>query len=179
MWSFVALLAVLLAMPPHVAAQGTPSAEELLVTIRDLGLPVDQVSVRNSVSSDAGASCLLELGDGTLIDARLVRAADGWSVRDFSLVAGNADSFRSWTSRWRERVAAAEDFLASVNRPGQVADPRELAPLFWFEDPDERDRLWGMNPVTYRVMQALQMMPPGPMQGGARTNPVPRRDDGQ
>ncbi len=49
----------------------------------------------------------------------------------------------------------------------------------WFEDPDESSRLWGMNPVTYRMMQTLQMMPvlSGPTGGGSLTNPSPRRDD--
>ena len=50
---------------------------------------------------------------------------------------------------------------------------------YWFEDPDESSRLWGMNPVTYRMMQTLQMMPvlSGPTGGGSLTNPAPRRDD--
>jgi len=94
-------------------------------------------------------------------------------------VAGNADSYRGWTEPWRERVNAAENFLASVENPdGEQRSAEELAPLSWFEDPDQSSRMWGMNSMTYRMMQTLQMMPTltGPTGGGTPTNPVPRRE---
>ena len=131
------------------------------------------------MASDGGSNVLLELGDGTLSDLRLIGVPNGWSVRNIALVAGNAETYRSWSGPWRTRVSAARNFLASVDNPGQQRAAEELAPLSWFEDPDESSRLWGMNPITYRMMQTLQMMPTlgGPMGAGSATNPVPRRND--
>ncbi len=173
----LALLAITLATAP-VYAQDTPTTEEVLYALQDVSLALDTVQVRSSLATTVGGSALLQLGDGTLIDVRLAAAADsGWSVRDITMVAGSGDTYRGWTRNWRDRVNAAENFLAAVADSGQpTRTAEELAPLSWFEDPDQSTRLWGMNPVTYRMMQALQMMPSlqGPAGGGTITNPVPR-----
>ncbi|HJO04548.1 MAG TPA: hypothetical protein QGG47_11300 [Acidobacteriota bacterium] len=171
------LFAVILAAAPAYA-QDSPTTEEVLYALQDVSLTLDSLQVRSTLATDVGGSALLQLGDGTLIDVRLAAAADsGWSVRDISMVAGSGDTFRGWTRGWRDRVSAAENFLAGVATPGQpTRTAEELAPLSWFEDPDQSTRLWGMNPVTYRMMQALQMMPTlqGPTGAGGATNPVPR-----
>ena len=173
----LALLTMILAAVP-LSAQDSPTTEEVLYALQDVSLTLDSVQVRSTLATDVGSTALLQLRDGTLIDVRLAAAADsGWSVRDISMVAGRGDTFRGWTEGWRERVNAAENFLASVSTTGQpTRTAEELAPLSWFEDPDQSTRLWGMNPVTYRMMQALQMMPTlqGPTFGGGLTNPVPR-----
>lgn len=175
----VALVVVSL-LPAAAAAQTAPTTDEVLVALGDVSLGLEGLQIRNSLATDIGGSALLQLGDGTLVDVRLVPAATGWSVRDVSLIAGSADSFRGWSAPWRDRVEAAGAFLAGMEGtdvPARSAE--ELAPLSWFEDPDESSRLWGMNPVTYRMMQTLQMMPvlSGPTGGGSLTNPAPRRDD--
>lgn len=169
---------VLIASP--VGAQNAPSTDEVLYALQDVSLTLEGIQVRSALgTAGTGGNALLQLSDGTLVDLRMVAKQEGWTVRDISLVAGNADSFRSWTEPWRGRVTAAEDFLASVENPGpEQRSAEELAALSWFEDPDESTRLWGMNPMTYRMMQTLQMMPTltGPTGGGTPTNPVPRRD---
>ena len=175
----VALFAMTLTAAPSYA-QRSPAPEDVLYALQDVSLRLDGVQVRSSLATDVGGSALLQLGDGTLIDVRLAAVADsGWSVRDISMVAGSGDTFREWTRGWSDRVNAAENFLAGVSpNAGQTRTAEELAPLSWFEDPDQSTRLWGMNPVTYRMMQALQMMPTlqGPTGGGGTlTNPVPRR----
>lgn len=162
-------------------AQDAPSNEDVLYALQDVNLALEGIQVRSALgTAETGGNALLQLNDGTLVDLRMVAKQDGWAVRDISLVAGNADSFRGWTEPWRGRVTAAEDFLASVDDAGnpEQRSAEELAPLSWFEDPDQSTRLWGMNPMTYRMMQTLQMMPTltGPTGGGTPTNPVPRRD---
>ena len=174
----VAFAALAVALP--AIAQEPPTTEQVLVALRDVSVPLDNLQVRNALANEMGGNALLQLSDGTLVDARLVAVEDGWSVRDLSLIAGSAESFRGWSEPWRSRVEAAQNFLAGVDDPGaDVRTAEELAPLSWFEDPDESSRLWGMNPVTYRMMQTLQMMPTltGPMGGGSATNPIPRRND--
>jgi len=187
MWSIVvslkrialAVCTLALAAGP-VWAQDGPSTDDVLYALQDVSLALDGIQVRSSLgTAAAGGNALLQLSDGTMVDLRLVAAQDGWAVRDISLVAGNADSFRGWTEPWRDRVGAAENFLASVDQTGvEQRDASELASLSWFEDPDESTRLWGMNPMTYRLMQTLQMMPTlqGPTGTGSPTNPVPRRE---
>ena len=161
-------------------AQEGPSNDDVLYALQDVNLALGGVQVRNALgSADTGVNALLQLSDGTLVDLRMVAKQDGWAVRNISLVAGNADSFRGWTEPWRGRVTAAEDFLASVDNPGPEQRPaEELAALSWFEDPDQSTRLWGMNPMTYRMMQTLQMMPTlqGPTGVGRASDPVPRRE---
>ena len=173
-----ACLMVAFALP--VWAQDGPSTDDVLYALQDVSLALEGLQVRNALgTAEGGGNALLQLGDGTLVDLRMVAIQDGWAVRDISLVAGNADNVRGWTEPWRNRVAAAEDFLAAVDDPGgQQRAAEELAPLSWFEDPDESSRLWGMNPMTYRMMQTLQMMPTlqGPTGVGSPTNPVPRRE---
>lgn len=160
-------------------AQDGPSTDDVLYALQDVSLTLDGLQVRSALgTAETGGNALLQLGDGTLVDLRMVPVQEGWAVRDISLVAGNAESFRGWTEPWRNRVDAAQDFLASVEDPAaQQRGAEELAPLSWFEDPDESTRLWGMNPMTYRMMQTLQMMPTlqGPTGTGSPTNPVPRR----
>ncbi len=174
----LALFAMILAAAP-LHAQDSPTAEEVLYALQDVSLTLDSLQVRSTLATDVGGSALLQLRDGTLIDVRLAAAADsGWSVQDISMVAGSGATFRSWTQGWRARVNAAENFLAGVATAGTpTRTAEELATLSWFEDPDQSTRLWGMNPVTYRMMQALQMMPTlqGPTGGGTLTNPVPRQ----
>jgi len=173
-----ACIMALIAVP--AAAEDAPSNEDVLYALQDVSLALEGVQVRSALGSrEAGGNALLQLSDGTLVDLRLVAKQEGWAVRDISLVAGNADSFRGWTEPWRGRVDAAEDFLASVENPGpEQRSAEELAPLSWFEDPDQSKRLWGMNPMTYRMMQTLQMMPTlqGPTGAGRASDPVPRRE---
>ncbi len=175
----LAALALVCAVPGTALAQDAPTVDEVLIALRDVDVSLDSLQVRSAMANAAGSSALLQLHDGTLIDLRLVEVPAGWSVRHISLVAGNADTYRGWSDPWRGRVAAAENFLASVDNAGEQRAAEELAPLSWFEDPDESSRLWGMSPVTYRMMQTLQMMPTltGPMGAGTPTNPVPRRND--
>jgi hypothetical protein len=179
---FRALAAALaiLAIAAPAFAQEPPTSEQVLIALRDVSVEYEGIQVRNALATEVGGSALLQLGDGTLVDARLVAVESGWSVRDLSLIAGSGESFRNWSEPWRDRVAAAQNFLAGVDDAGiDRRTPEELAPLSWFEDPDESSRLWGMNPVTYRMMQTLQMMPTlgGPTGAGSATNPIPRRDD--
>lgn len=157
-----------------------PSSEDVLYALRDVRLPLEGLQVRNALRTDSGGSALLQLPNGTLVDVRMSLAQDGWTVRNVALIAGVASDFYAWSQPWRDRVAAAENFLAGAETAGMpTRTAEELAPLSWFEDPDEASRLWGMNPVTYRMMQTLQMMPvlQGPTGGGTPTNPVPRRND--
>jgi len=177
--SLAALLLVCVAALPAVA-QDAPSEEQVLMALQDVNVALETVEVRSALATETGGSALLQLQDGTLIDLRLVAVPDGWSVRDINMVAGSADTFRTWSEPWRDRVNAAENFLAGMDTAGgNTRTAEELAPLSWFEDPDQSSRLWGMNPVTYRMMQTLQMMPTltGPTGGGTPTNPVPRRQD--
>jgi hypothetical protein len=146
-----------------------PSAQDVYVVMRDMDLAYENVIIRTIVPHEEGASALVGLTDGTLVDVVLRPAAMGWTLGDIYYVAGNADSFRSWSSPWRVRVADARRFLAAANNEDTAQRrPEELAPLVWFEDLQEGDRLWGLNPTTYRIMQTLKMMPnlSGPMGGG-------------
>lgn len=155
-----------------------PSQEEVYVLMRDMGLSYEQARIQTIVPNEAGASVLVGLEDGTLADVELVPAARGWSLRDIFYVAGDAQTFRAWIAPWQRRLDEAERFIAAASdQPrDQVSQrARELAPLIWFEDLQEGSRLWGLNPMTYRVMQTLRMMPAlgGPMQ---RDNRNPRFD---
>lgn len=177
--ALVACTMALIASPAW--AQNAPSNEDVLYALQDVSLALEGIQVRSALgTAETGGNALLQLTDGTLVDLRMVAKQEGWAVRDISLVAGNADSFRGWTEPWRERVNAAEDFLASVERPGgaEQRSAEELAPLSWFEDPDQSTRLWGMDPMTYRMMQTMQMIPTlqGPTGGGRASDPVPRRE---
>ena len=145
-----------------------PNSQQVYIVMRDLELAYEDVRVSTVVPNEQGASALVRLNNGTLVDLELVAVRGGWSLRDIFYVAGNAESFRSWSAPWRRRVRDAQRFLASAG--GDIPEQsrrraRELAPLVWFEDLDERNRLWGLNPVTYRLMQTLRMMPAlgGPM----------------
>lgn len=156
-----------------------PTTRQILYALQDVNLPLKGIRVRNTVSIEIGATALLQLPAGTLVDVRLAAAQEGWTVRDLGLVAGNAEDFYGWSESWQSRVAAAEDFLAAVDSAGvPTRTAEELAPLTWFEDPEKASRLWGMNPMTYRMMQTLQMIPTlqGPTGAGSPTDPVPRRD---
>lgn len=146
-----------------------PSAQDVYVVMRDMDLAYENVVIRTIVPHEEGVSALVGLTDGTLVDVVLRPAAIGWSLRNIYYVAGNADSFRAWSGPWRSRVAEARRFLAAANNEeGPQRRPEELAPLIWFEDLQAGDRLWGLNPTTYRIMQTLKMMPnlTGPMGGG-------------
>jgi hypothetical protein len=158
----------------RATGQGTiepvlPSTQEVFIILRDMSLDYQAVSVRTIVASQDGASALVAFTDGTLADVEFAEASRGWSLRDIFYVAGSSETFRNWTAPWRRRVAEAERFLASTeddSEPGtQRRRAEELAALMWFEDVDESTKLWGLNPVTYRVMQTLQMIPAmgGPM----------------
>jgi hypothetical protein len=146
-----------------------PTTQEVFIILRDMSLDYQAVSVRTIVPSQDGASALVAFPDGTLADVEFAEASRGWSLRDIFYVAGSSETYRNWTAPWRRRVAEAERFLASTeddNEPGtQRRRAEELAALMWFEDVDESTKLWGLNPVTYRVMQTLQMIPAmgGPM----------------
>lgn len=181
----IPLLALLLCVAPAAAQTpetgapaAAPSSQDVLYALQDVRLPLEGLQIRNSLRTDEGGSALLELPDGTLVSVRLTAAQQGWTVRNLSLIAGSSSDFYDWSQPWRSRVAAAQDFLAGAQTAGMpTRTAEELAPLTWFEDPEEASRLWGMNPVTYRMMQTLQMMPvlQGPTGGGSPTNPVPRR----
>lgn len=168
------------AASPAVRPAGPPSAEDVFYALRDVRLPLEGLQVRNALMTDVGGSALVQLPDGSLVEVRLAAAQSGWSVRGIALVAGSGERFYAWAEPWQARVAAAEDFLATAQTGGvPTRTAEELAPLSWFEDPDQASRLWGMNPMTYRVLQTLQMMPAlqGPTGGGPPGNPVPRRQD--
>jgi len=153
------------------ATPAEPEVQAVSVVMRDLGLAYEDVTVRTIVPNEEGVSALVGLTGGTLVDVVLTPSALGWTLRDIYYVAGNAEEFQVWSGPWRVRVAEAERFLAAASgdHEGQRR-PEELAPLVWFEDLDESQRLWGLNPTTYRIMQTLKMMPnlSGPMGGGGR-----------
>jgi hypothetical protein len=146
-----------------------PGTQDVFIILRDMSLDYQAVSVRTIVASQDGASALVAFQDGTLADVEFAETAAGWSLRDIFYVAGSSETYRNWTAPWRRRVREAERFLASTEDEGEAGTQRrraeELAALMWFEDVDESTKLWGLNPVTYRVMQTLQMMPAlgGPM----------------
>ncbi len=145
-----------------------PSIQDVYIVMRDMDLGYQNVEIRTIVPTEGGASALVGLTDGTLVDVELAPAAIGWTLRDIYYVAGDADEFRAWAGPWRARVADAERFLAAATGgDGPQRRPEELAPLIWFEDINVDDRLWGLNPTTYRIMQTLKMMPNlgGPMGG--------------
>ena len=151
------------------AHSAEPTVQEAYVVMRDMGLAYENVEIRTIVPNEEGISALVGLSGGTLVDVVMTPTASGWTLRDLYYVAGNADEFNAWSGPWRARVADAERFLAAASggdEPRRRAE--ELAPLVWFDDLDQSDRLWGMNPTTYRIMQTLKMMPnlSGPMGGG-------------
>ena len=151
------------------AQPAEPSIQDVYVVMRDMDLGYENVEIRTIVPTEVGASALVGLTGGTLVDVELTPAAIGWTLRDIYYVAGNAEEFQAWSGPWRARVADAERFLAAASGgDGPQRRPEELAPLIWFEDLSVEDRLWGLNPTTYRIMQTLKMMPnlTGPM-GGA------------
>ncbi len=170
-------LAVLVCVAPAVAAgfqdsapaeePPTPSVQDVYVVMRDMGLAYENVEIRTIVPNGQGVSALIGLSTGALVDVEMAQVANGWTMRDIYYIAGSADDYRSWSEPWRQRVAEAERFLASAGDDGSQARRRaeELAPLVWFEDTDDANRLWGLNPTTYRLMQTLKMMPDlaGPM----------------
>lgn len=177
----IALLLALLATPATAAAvflqdQGTaprePEAQDVYVVMRDLGLAYEDVAIRTIVPNEEGVSALVGLTGGTLVDIVMTPTALGWTLRDIYYVAGSAEEFQTWSSPWRARVADARRFLAAASGDDEAAQrrPEELAPLVWFEDLDDSQRLWGLNPTTYRIMQTLRMMPnlSGPMGSGGR-----------
>ena len=144
--------------------------------MRDMGLAYEQVEIRTIVPNEAGASALIGLVNGTLVDVEVTQVVSGWALRDIYYIAGDANAYRTWTGPSQARVAEAERFLAAAGggeQPRRRAE--ELAPLVWFEDIDESSRLWGMNPDTYRIMQTLQMMPElaGPLGSGGLNRRVP------
>lgn len=149
-----------------------PEVQDVYIVMRDMGLPYENVSIRTIVPNEEGVSALVGLQGGTLVDVVMTPTAIGWTLRDIYYVAGNTQEFQIWSAAWRTRVAEAERFLAAASGDDSEAQrrPEELAPLVWFEDIDESQRLWGMNPTTYRIMQTLKMMPSlsGPMGGGGR-----------
>ncbi len=146
-----------------------PGTQDVFIILRDMSLDYQAVSVRTIVASQDGASALVAFQDGTLADVEFAEVTGGWSLRDIFYVAGSSETYRNWTAPWRRRVREAERFLASTEDENEAGTQRrraeELAALMWFEDVDESTKLWGLNPVTYRVMQTLQMMPAlgGPM----------------
>ena len=143
--------------------------QDVYVVMRDMNLRYEQVQIRTIVPNEDGVSALVGLSGGTLVDVVLTPAAAGWTLRDIYYVAGDAEEFRVWSGPWRVRVAEAERFLAAASgEEGPQRRPEELAPLVWFDDSLGQERLWGMNPTTYRIMQTLKMMPnlAGPMGGG-------------
>lgn len=153
------------------AARTEPAAQDVYVVMRDMGLAYENVSVRTIVPNEEGVSALVGLTDGTLVDVVMTPTAIGWTMREVYYVAGSADEFRAWSAPWRERIDNARRFLAAASGDEEGRRrPEELAPLVWFEDLDESQRLWGLNPTTYRIMQTLKMMPNlgGPMGGGSR-----------
>ncbi len=153
----------------QAAAHPEPSVQDVYVVMRDMELAYESVEIRTIVPNEGGASALVGLTGGTLVDVAMAQTAAGWTLRDIYYVAGSAEEFRAWSGPWRTRVAEAERFLAAATDSDEPQRrPEELAPLVWFDDLDESDRLWGMNPTTYRLMQTLKMMPnlSGPMGGG-------------
>ena len=171
------LLCVFVLSGVAVAGQGSaaqvpePTVQDVYVVMRDMNLAYETVEIHTIVPNEEGASALIGLDGGTLVDVVLSPVANGWTLRDIYYVAGNADDYRAFAGPWRARVAEAERFLAAAgddDRPQRRAE--DLAPLVWFEDLDESDRLWGLNPTTYRIMQTLRMMPTlsGPMGGSGR-----------
>jgi len=166
-----ALSAVALAGQDASAEAPEPTIQDVYVVMRDMNLAYETVEIRTIVANEEGASALVGLPGGTLVDVVVSPVADGWTLRDIYYVAGSADDYRAWAGPWRTRVAEAERFLAAAgdeDMPRRRAE--DLAPLVWFEDLDEGDRLWGLNPTTYRIMQTLRMMPTlsGPMGGSGR-----------
>lgn len=166
---------VALALPrqdQQAAAPREPEAQDVYVVMRDMGLDYENVAIRTIVPNEEGVSALVGLTGGTLVDVVMTPTALGWTLRDIYYVAGSADEFQAWSGPWRARVAEAERFLAAASgdEEGAQRRPEELAPLVWFEDIDESQRLWGLNPTTYRIMQTLRMMPNlgGPMGSGGR-----------
>lgn len=145
-----------------------PSVQDVYVVMRDLDLDYENVQIRTIVANEDGVSALVGLTGGTLVDVVLTPTAIGWTLRDIYYVAGNSEEFNAWTTPWRQRVEDTERFLSAATGEGEQPRPEELAPLIWFEDLDEQ-RLWGLNPTTYRIMQTLKMMPnlSGPMGGGS------------
>jgi len=145
----------------------TPSVQDVYVVMRDIGLAYENVEIRTIVPNERGASALIGLRSGALVDVELTQVASGWTMRDIYYIAGSANDYRSWSAPWRLRVAEAERFLAAASDDGSQARRRaeELAPLVWFEGTDDTNRLWGLNPTTYRLMQTLKIMPDlaGPM----------------
>lgn len=177
----IALLLALLLCPAlataaspqdEAADKPEPEVQDVYVVMRDMGLQYEDVSIRTIVPNEGGASALVGLQGGTLVDVVLTPTAIGWTLRDIYYVAGNAQEFQTWSAPWRTRVAEAERFIAAASGEGEEPQrrPEELAPLVWFEDLDESQRLWGLNPTTYRIMQTLRMVPAlgGPMGGGGR-----------
>lgn len=168
--------------PPAATATSRPeppTQQDVYVLMRDMGLSYEQARIQTIVPNESGASVLVGLEDGTLADVELVPAVQGWSLRDIFYVAGDAQTFRTWIAPWQRRLDEAERFVAAAGdqpRDEVSRRARELAPLIWFEDLQEGSRLWGLNPMTYRVMQTLRMMPAlgGPMQRDNR-NPRPDR----
>jgi len=156
----------------ETAARAEPEVQDVYVVMRDMGLAYENVAIRTIVPNEEGVSALVGLSGGTLVDVVMTETAVGWTMRDIYYVAGNAEEFQAWTGPWRARVSEAERFLAAAggDEEGAQRRPEELAPLVWFEDLDESQRLWGLNPTTYRIMQTLRMMPnlSGPMGGGGR-----------
>ncbi len=150
----------------------TPSVQDVYVVMRDMGLAYQNVEIRTIVPHEEGVSALIGLSTGTLVDVEMGQVANGWTMRDIYYVAGSADDYRSWSEPWRARVAEAERFLAAAAGDSSQMRRRaeELAPLVWFEDTDDTNRLWGLNPTTYRLMQTLKMMPDlaGPMGNSGR-----------
>ena len=150
----------------------TPSVQDVYVVMRDMGLAYENVQIRTIVPNEKGVSALIGLSTGTLVDVEMTQVANGWTMRDIYYIAGSANDYRTWSEPWRERVAEAARFLAAA--AGDGSQPRrraeELAPLVWFEDTDDTNRLWGLNPTTYRLMQTLKMMPDlaGPLGNSGR-----------
>lgn len=143
-----------------------PDTRGVFIVLRDMEIAYERVEIHTIVPNELGASALVGLPRGTLVDVWLVEVAEGWTLRDIFYVAGDADEYRAWVMPWRRRVEEAERFLASTGDEGQERRrAEELAPLVWFEDVEESSRLWGLNPVTYRLMESLRMLPAGPMDG--------------
>lgn len=148
-----------------------PEVQDVYVVMRDMGLAYENVAIRTIVPNEEGVSALVGLSGGTLVDVVMTPTAIGWTLRDIYYVAGSSEEFQAWSAPWQRRVNEAERFLAAASGEEEgTRRPEELAPLVWFEDLDESQRLWGLNPTTYRIMQTLKMMPnlSGPMGGGGR-----------
>lgn len=165
-------LAVAAPAQDDAAVKPEPEVQDVYIVMRDMGLQYENVSIRTIVPNEEGVSALVGLQSGTLVDVVMTPTALGWTLRDIYYVAGSTQDFQTWSAPWRSRVAEAERFIAAASGDDEAAQrrPEELAPLVWFEDIDESQRLWGLNPTTYRIMQTLKMMPSlsGPMGGGGR-----------